>query len=639
MKNAFFALFLLIIGSAFAQNFAPVDIPVLERKSYSALRQTNERGAVVNNNITHVLLEIEVDPAVNYIKGKVTHSFNANIELFVLQFDFSDSLQVDSVIYHGSAMGSYTHFNDILSITMPVGIPAGINDSITIYYEGAPSYTGFGSFVVSTHDSVPIVWTLSEPYGAKDWWPCKQNLSDKIDSLDFIVTTPAAYRAAGNGLLVNETTNGSLKSYHWRHRYPIATYLVAFAVTNYVQYSDYAFFENDSLQVLNYVYPEDTTYAKESTPLITRFIELYDSLFGVYPFQMEKYGHAQFGWGGGMEHQTMSFMTDFGFELMAHELAHQWFGNKVTCASWRDIWLNEGFATYLTGICYEHIAPQYDLPYKQIKLNQAISQPDGSVYCYDTANVSRIFSGNLSYSKGAMVLNMLRWVLGDSAFFGGVRSYLYDVNNAYAFATTPELQQHLEAASGKDLTEYFDTWVYKEGFPSYHLNWQQNFDGKVELNFSQTWSHPSVSFYGLPVPVQFVGNGSDTIIVFNNTEQNQTFNVQLPFIADTLIIDPLIKLICGNNTVTRTAAYGFSMLIYPNPIIDVLHVRVETEKQRNVEIQVVDVTGSLIFKGNKQLQQGLNTIDIELAGLANGVYTIRLKDNLDIISEKFIKQG
>ncbi|HWB62169.1 MAG TPA: M1 family metallopeptidase, partial [Chitinophagales bacterium] len=509
-------LWLLIAGQAFGQSSFE-QIVEAEKKEAAHIYKSERSGAENNDNIIYHRIELFANPQVDYIKGRVTTYFIATTAMQSIGFDLTDSLHVDSVYYHG-AMLSFSHAANVININLPVTINTGQTDSICVYYEGVPGYSGFGSFVQTYHnDTVPVIWTLSEPYGAKDWWPCKQDLADKIDSFDILVTTPQQYKVASNGLLMEVTHQDTFATWHWKHRYPIATYLVCFAVTNFDTFYNYVPFHGDTLPVVNFVWPEHLNDAQNGTPLVVPAMQLYDSLFGRYPFDKEKYGMTEFGWGGGMEHQTMTFLTDFGFELITHELAHHWFGDKVTCGSWSEIWLNEGFATYLTALCYENIAPQYYKLYKSQKITSATLVPDGSVYCYDTSSVNNIFNGSLSYSKGGMVLNMLRWELGDSLFFLSLRNYLADTTLAYRFATTPDLERHFEETSGRDFSGFFSKWVYGKGFPSYQITWSQDFSNHVTLTIHQTQSDPSASFFDLPLPLQFKNDYRDTTITFNNT--------------------------------------------------------------------------------------------------------------------------
>lgn len=641
MRHCVLILFILSFSLVQAQ-YTTDDIADMESKHAARIHKGLRSAAIDNSDITYTRLELQVDPAVKYIKGKVTTVFAPRQQIDFLEFDLTDSLIVDSIIYHNTNLAFARPGNDLLHINLPLTLLDNQTDSVSIYYQGIPvGGEGFGSFVQATHgdDSIPIIWTLSEPYGAKDWWPCKSNLNDKIDSVDIWVSCPQQYRAASNGLLVSETLQGSNKVYKWKHRYAIATYLVAIAVTDYAVFSEYVPLHDDTLEVLNYVFPEKWDYAHVEMPHIIKQMQLYDSLFGTYPFINEKYGHAQFGWGGGMEHQTMSFMYDFGYELMAHELAHQWFGDKVTCASWQEIWLNEGFATYLTALCYQYIQPQYFMVFKQQRIGSVVSEPGGSVFCYDTSEVGRIFSGRLSYNKAGMVLNTLRWVIGDDAFFGGLRNYLNDVTHAYAFATTAELKAHLEAASGKDLTHFFDAWIYKEGHPSYQVEWNQNFEGKVKLKVNQTQSHLSVNYFKLPLPMRFKNETTDTLIVFDNTYNGEEYTFTLPFFADTIIFDPDLWLITANNTFTKKSAYNFHMLLYPNPAKDYIEVRLESEAEKDVEVSLYNAAGYLVYKQVQHISLGTTAITLNTNSYAPGVYTIKVKANGDRkpLAEKFIK--
>ncbi|MFN3786031.1 MAG: M1 family metallopeptidase, partial [Thiothrix sp.] len=443
MKNFFTFWALLLAVSVVAQEDwhckEEEDVVTMEARAHTNLLQFRTNPFTDNYDLKYHRFEWTVDPRVYYIKGTITSYFvptEANFN--EIYFELSKVLRVNSVRYHGQNVNFTLRNDDLLQISLPNVIPTGRLDSLSITYEGAPPRTGFGSFSQTFHNNVPIIWTLSEPYGSKDWWPSKMDLSDKVDSIDVIVQTPQQYRVASNGLLVAETQQDTLKTFHWRHRYPITPYLVAIGVTNYAVYSDYIRLpEGDTMPILNYVYPEQLTTIRTQTFRTVQSMQLFNNLFGTYPFAKEKYGHAQFGFGGGEEHQTMSFMCCFSHGLQAHELAHQWFGDKVTCGSWRDIWLNEGFATYLEGLTQEAGIGTMDFStWLRNKIASVTSQPGGSVWVDDTTSVNRIFNGRLSYDKGGMLLHMLRWKLGDTHFFQGVRNYLNDPRLAYGYAKT-----------------------------------------------------------------------------------------------------------------------------------------------------------------------------------------------------------
>jgi aminopeptidase N len=564
----------------------------------------------------------EVDPAIKYIKGTITYYFKSKkSNLTQLILDMSDSLQVNSIERNGIQLFYSRDTADLLVIELDKILNEDDYDTLTISYEGVPPSNGFGSFEVGTHAGVPVLWTLSEPYGARDWWPAKQDLIDKIDSMDIYITTPPGQLAASNGKLISIEDIGGKLVHHWRHRHPICNYLVALAVTNYAAYSQFVPVPNgDSIEILNYVYPETLTQSQQATLSSIDIMTFYNDLFILYPWADEKYGHAQFGWGGGEEHQTMAFMGGFSFGLQSHEMAHQWFGDKVTCGTWEDIWLNEGFATYLAGLCLEEFSFNEFWPQWKISVsNSAMSQPGGSVFVDDTTNVGRIFSGRLSYNKGAYVLHMLRWVMGDVDFFQGVRNYL---NGAGDFGTTAEFEGFLEAQSGLDLHEFLADWFYGQGYPSYQLKWGVQSDSLI-FTLGQTQSHPSVSFFEMPVPVLVRLNGTDNIFVLNHTTNNQRFAFLIGnYTVDSIGIDPDRWLLSKNNTIEQVITSTGDpdrlnqYFVYPSPAKDFIQIQ---SPQSVYSMDLLDVTG-------KSMTVTLDENRADISSLTNGIYTIALKD-------------
>jgi aminopeptidase N len=558
------------------------------------------------------------------------------------KLELSDSLVTDSVQMNGNHI-AFTHLGNILTANFGQYLSAAQLDSISIYYHGVPPSSGFGSFAAETHgpNNIPVLWTLSQPYGAKDWWPAKQDLNDKIDSVDIYVIAPSTYKSASNGVLVSEIINGTDKITYWKHRYPIAAYLIAIAVSDYTVFTNQVALSNGTLDVVNYVYNESLGQAQLALNEMNEHLVFFDSLFIPYPFMNEKYGHAQFNWGGGMEHQTISFVGGFSYELLAHELAHMWFGDHVTCGSWQDLWLNEGFATYATGLCYERFSP--NLYWKIWKANQVdfiTSSPDGSVFVTDTSTIARLFDARLTYSKAAMLLHMIRWKIGDDDFFEALRNYQNNPLLSHNYARNIDLKNEFEWQSQQNLDELFNDWYWGEGYPSYTLNYDQDNSNLVTFTLSQSQSHPSVGFFEMPVPIRFKNATQDTMIVFEHMFSGQSFFAQLSFKVDSIIIDPDNWIVCNQNVIAstqNTPPSNQGILLFPNPASEKLHLIIKGQlAERIQEIQIFSVDGQEVTDKVFYTTNATNGI-IEINNLSQGIYQLRVNTQKNNYNLTFVK--
>jgi aminopeptidase N len=639
MKKSYFLLLVLSVFSIWAQKDQSKLNSIAESEMKSAAKIVNFQANpnTQNYDITYHKLEFTLNPSVKFITGKITTTFTAVTNMNTITFDFANALTTSSVKMGTTNLTFVENTNNELIITLPSTQLAGTSATIEVNYSGVPPSNGFDAFVQTNHNNSPIIWTLSEPFGARDWWPCKQDLNDKINSIDVFISAPSQYISVSNGI---ETTApvivGSTKTTHFHHGYPIPAYLIAIACANYTVYNQTGGTAPNDYPIINYIYPEDFASIQpqlDETPLI---LELYENLFELYPFHNEKYGHAQFGWGGGMEHTTVSFMVGFDRQLIAHEMGHQWFGDKITCGTWKDIWLNEGFATYLADLVIENFdGVDAFIADKSSMINNITSNPAGAVYITDleATNVNRIFSSRLSYNKGAMVLEMLRFKMGDTAFFQALKNYLADPALAYGYAVTTNLQSHLEAVYGQSLTEFFNDWIYKQGYPTYTISAQNWGAGQARFVVNQTQSDASVSYFEMPVPLRIHGTGGQVAdLVLDNTVNGETFIMPVPFAITSVEFDPDKHLISKNSSITlgnENFELDKAISIYPNPSDALIHIQMPS----NMTLEKATVYNNL-----GQLVLENTTTDINVSTLSSGVHYIDIQTAEGVYHKKFIKK-
>lgn len=607
-----------------------------EMKSFEAkMSSGNINPNTLSYDLRYQRMDVSIDPAVYQISGSVTSHFIPTQSLSSIYFDLNNQMPVSQVVFHGQNLNFQQLATKELKIDFASAIPANVLDSLTIHYSGAPS-AGYNSFFNGTQGGTAVLSTLSEPYGAQDWFPTKQSLNDKIEKFDIKVTTPAQYNVASNGKLMSETIlPGGQKTTFWRTQYPVTAYLVAFSITNFTKLNDTI--GNPPFPFVNYIYPSTTTNATSMANIewTKTVMNTFETYFGAYPFRNEKYGHMEFEAGGGMEHQTMSSMGGWSKQLIAHELAHQWFGDKVTCGAWNDIWLNEGFATFGEHVAYEKLLLTNTefLNYLLGEKNYITSVPQGSVYVSDAnlGSVGTIFNGRLSYSKGGYVVRMIKWILGDTIFYQALKDYHARPNLAYSYVRTADLNASLLQSTGKDFTEFFNDWIFGQGYPTYDIRWKQS-GNNIVFKASQVQSHSSVSFFEMPLPVKVTGTGGQTaFFALNNTSNNQYFTEAVNFPVASVEFNYEYQILEKNSTVTQdntlsTADFTVDEFsLYPNPAKNEIHLK---GIKKPAEFTIYFIDGKLVKKGIYQPGKSVNVSE-----LIPGTYMIIINDK----KVKFIK--
>jgi len=493
------------------------------------------READAETDVTEYLLDIELVPeysgsTVTAVRVQGSSTIEAEPTgngLTTFTVDLRSNMTVNSVT--GNVSG-WSRVGDTVVITLNRAYDAGEPFQVTVAYQGYPQTGGFGAFKWWIRNGNLVVASLSEPYFARYWWPCKDSLNDKA-TMRMHATVPGSMTAVSNGVLEGtDALSGGRVRYRWHESYPMVAYLASLAATNYQRYDLQYSFDDGSgprnMPVPCYLYPDHWDSGagqpvaawKTGCDEIPTMLTTLGGRYGLYPFLDEKYGIAEYGGTGGytanMEHQTCTSMAkvDNNSDIVLHELAHQWWGDDVTCETWYDIWLNEGFATYSETV-YREFKPGGGMDSYWSRLNaRRPSLPNNQVYRTSISPYGNIFSTNDVYQKGAWVMHMLRHVMGTDPFFSALSDYRDTYRNDSA--TTAEFAASISASFGHDLTWFTDQWVMNPGSPDYEWNWAS--DTVAGRNYVKlaVWQKQNGEGYGLftmPIDIRVTTAGGATV--------------------------------------------------------------------------------------------------------------------------------
>ncbi len=651
MKNLLLPILILLFyfnSNAQKENFcsqAKISSNLLKRTTSPA------SAALMNNyDVKFYHLTLDVTKDTNFIVGNVrtiARVLSSSLDTFV--FELQSTMRIDSIKIGAATLPYIRRTNDVYAV-LPLTYNLGDDIDIVIYYNGYTS--GAGSSAIgdgysngrSTRWGNKVAWSLSQPFSAAEWFPCKQDLTDKIDSSFVYATCDTPSMCGSNGLLKNIVILPSGKrQFQWENIHPIDYYLISVATANYIDYSTYVHpLGSDSVLFQNYVYNNPLTLPTFKGLIDTTgyTLEFFSTIFGPYPFAQQKYGHCLAPFSGGMEHQTMTSQGFFDFEIDAHELGHQWFGDNVTCQTWKDIWVNEGFASYCEYLADEHYFPGTKAAKMLNVHNSVMSQPGGSVWFTDSTNVNRIFSSRLTYDKGSAIIHTLRFLVNnDSLFFLGLRTYQNTYKNSTA--TAIDFKNTMESVTGVILNDWMNQWFYGEGYPTYDVNWNQ-VGNQLYLKVAHTTSTTITTLFKTPLELKLIGASSDTTIKININTNSDDFIMTIPsnLTMTDITVDPNNWILNKVGNITKDLSLNVAAIentkllsIYPTNTTGIVNIESSSPIQMN--LKVYNTNAALVYATSLN-----NSSSIDLSHLTSGNYTIQIENEFGkaIQTQKINKQ-
>jgi aminopeptidase N len=618
-------------------------------------------------DVKQYILDLQISNSSTVISGNVTiNSIVSATSMDTFVVDLIDTILagqtymvVDSVFVNGVS-NIFQHTNELVFVPLVTAILQNQSFSVQIYYHGngnAISQTNGNGISKYSYTGKIHTCTFSETNWSKVWWPCKQDLTDKADSVTFYITTDSTNKSGSNGILKSTAfLSGGKVKYKWETKYPTDFYLISFTVGPLTEYNTYAPLPGglDSVLLQNLLFPGSSYYQTHLKVInkTKQLIYLYSQLIGTYPFKNEKYGYCIVGTPlGAMEHQTMctigymamdttamSYGGNYYFWYVAHELGHQWFGDYVSCAAWNYMWLGEGFASYMEYAALQNLESQTkaDL-WIQNAHTEVMSIPGGSVYVPDSlvSDENNVFDYRLLYKKGPSILHIMRYEINnDSLFYAVLRNYL----SAYAnsVATADDFKLVAETTTGINFTDYFNQWYYGEGYPSFHINWNQSND-TITIISNQTTSTSTTPLFKTHFDLKIHYSTGDTIVRLFQGLNNETYKIYFPEVVTSIEVDPNFWLIQKSfiNTGIEEINFSSSFCIFPNPANNKITISNNGFSSKETLVSVFNMQGQQMMSAQFKNQ---NTIELDVSRLTKGIYIVKIQSENIVVNKKLVVQ-
>lgn len=583
----------------------------------------------------------------NY-NGKVKITAKVDTPQTLTRIYLNCGLSVDSVIQNNSKL-NFSWSSDILTINLDRTYFKNETFELEIYFRRTRTDNlGFYYYPKGTQTLENLAYTMSQPSDARYWFPCYDFPNDKADSVRLTIIVPKGYVATGNGLLTSKMIYGDSVIFTWFEPKPIASYLIAVTASIYSQFNQYytsKYPPYETFEIQHYQWQSDSVRSVYVARNIGIMLDCFETYYGKYPFV--KYGHSfvsPFAYGG-MEHQTIStlhraWLVSDAQSGIAHELAHMWWGDMVTCATWKDIWLNEGFATFSEDL-YREYTQGKDAYFSSMnaKANYYHNYNPG----YAIYNPQYIFNAAITYYKAALVLNMLRYVLGDSLFFLTLKNYREQF--IYSTAVTEDFKNVVNQTTNEDYSYFFNQWIYQPNHPIYIYNWNKTQLGdQWTLNFYIKQNQPHYDVYKMPIELRITFTNGDTTIKFLNYQREQVISFTFSSQPTNVIVDPknyILKQITRDISLevpdSRILNSFHLYQNYPNPFNSQTTIRFKVPYKSYVIIKLYDIIGNEIRTlFNNECERGEHAFQFDAQNLTSGAYFYRIFADNYISTKKMV---